>query len=184
MAKKKFEDSEEIEFVNHAPETTQGPTTEGAAVPEARVYSTATTIDHDLYRLKVSDMKKNISWSSEPEYTKIKHEHFYHTVDSNGTKLKESSKVGSHFHVMELVSQGPGKPPIVKCGPAMKEVKVKRDGRWVRGYEPYLGEEDQHTHVVEYIRSDKIQPRTLNAQAAVVVGREAQKLTPPDGVVG
>ncbi len=164
-----------------------------SSVPDKRVYANEVVIDHDLYRLKLTDMKKNVAWQAgQFDMVSVPHEHFFHTVDSNGIKQKHSNLVGSHFHVMTIEKNPTGGPPIVKCGPAVKEVKKIMNGRTVKTVEPYLryvddqgsARVDNHTHVVKYEKSNRVPIRKINDEAIKIIGLEAAKGKPIPEVIG
>jgi hypothetical protein len=177
--------------VEAAPQPEQAP--QASSIPAQRVYADEIVIEHDLYKLKLASMKKNVAYMPNTfEILSVQHEHFFHTVDSSGTKQKHSNLVGSHFHQMTVVPQGNGAPPIVKCGPAVKEVKKLVNGRVVKVVEPCLRypdergdmQVDNHTHEIEYIKSNKIPVRKVNAEAVKVISAEAAKGAPIPGVTG
>lgn len=179
---RKQDAANEDQIDQHFDDETRPEAEQQPQVPTERTYSKTAQIDHDLYKMKVTNMLKNMSWTEEPDLHKVKHEHWFHTVDSNGTKQKYSSMVGGHFHEMTVTPQKSG-PPIVKCGPAVKEIKVLQKGKWVKKLVPYM-DEDNHTHDVEYIKSDKITARQINAQASLVVGAAEARTQPIPGIMG
>lgn len=190
MADYQPEPDPQFETVSSQP--TQAPS-QSSAVPAQRLYADEVVIDHDLYKLKVASMKKNVAYLPNTyDVQNVLHEHFFHTVDSSGTKQKNSNLVGSHFHQMTVVHQPNGAPPIVKCGPAVKEVKKIINGRAVKVIEPCLRYPDErgnlltddHTHEVEYVRSNKIPIRKVNAEAVKVISADSAKAQPLPGVIG
>lgn len=144
---------------------------------------------HDLYKLEVAPCKKALGHSEDdPQLFDAEHVHFFHTVDSNGKILSTSGAIAGHFHEMEVIpNEDPTLPPKVRCasGP-MQMVKRKVKGRYVKVAEPVviMGELDDHTHQVTYLRSDLISHRTINPQAVNIQAQEAQKTAPIPGVAG
>lgn len=165
----------------------------GLAAPPQRIYANEMIIDHDLYRLKLTNMKKNLAWEKNVyDMTSVPHEHFFHTVDSSGKQQTRSNMVGGHFHVMTIIPQPGGAPPIVKCGPAVKEIKRLINKRMVKKLEPALrytddngnSMADDHVHSVGYERSNRLAARKINEEAVKVIGADAVKTQAPAGVIG
>lgn len=155
------------------------------AAPEIeRVYIGSQQIDHDLYKLKSSIMKTNVSWTQQPRYVEAEHCHFFHSVDSDGRRQTHSVAIGGHFHEMMMIKPARGKAPAVyRCGPPVKEVRRLGDnGKWVKGYERL--KHDDHVHDVEYINSVPVAKRTQSADATNVITDEAQKTAPIQGIIG
>lgn len=166
-----------------APETKQG---------DGRYLRENMTIYHDLYKLNVASMLRNLSWNSKEEPQQVidvEHTHFFHTVDSSGKKLIYSSPVGGHFHKLKITDQGNHKPPLVECLPgAYVFKKLKINGRWQklpvlqevrinkRNHAGELTEKvnDSHTHTVDYIKSDILSQRKLSPEAAKIMSLDAQ----------
>jgi len=141
---------------------------------QKRVFAQDRILIHDLYKLNVSTMLKNISWTEQPDYVKIEHCHFFHTIDSDGKIQVTSTAVGGHYHEMEVV-QMPDGAAMVKCkGKPMRSGKVKVRGVWKKASVIY-DEEDDHTHEVQYISSCEIKPRINNTEALRVISAEASK---------
>lgn len=142
-------------------------------LPQQRVFAKDRILIHDLYKLNVATMLKNISWTDVPDHVKIEHCHFFHTIDSDGKVQTTSNAVGGHFHEMEVVPTSGG-VAVVKCGPPMKHGKVKVRGVWKKTSVPY-DDEDNHVHDVQYISSCEIKPRVNNTEALKVISAEAAK---------
>jgi hypothetical protein len=151
------------------------------AIP--RVYAGSQTVDHDVYKLTPVDLVRDVSFSEHPLLESVPHAHFFHTIDSDGRKQEYSTPAGGHFHIMK-VTQVQGGAPIVECasGP-MHIVRKKVKGRWVKVAEP-VSEHDDHTHPVQYLRSERIQLRAVNAHAIALQTADAQKGAPVDGLSG
>jgi len=155
------------------------------AVAQDRVFSDDKKIFHDLFKLLVAKMYKNLSWQPIPEdeYTAIEHCHFFHTFDSSGKKQVHSTSVGGHFHIMEIIEEE-GKTPKVLCksGP-LKYIRKKN--RKTRKYERVavpVNEVDTHKHTVVYLQSNVLKFRKINDEAVKVIGKNAQLATKPTGL--
>ena len=130
-------------------------------------------------------MEKNIAWDGTLDLRKVEHCHFFHTVDSDGKELTNSSSIGGHFHKMEVVKDGDG-VPHVKCvsGPVrLAKKKNRRTGKWEKITAP-INDYDYHTHDIEYLKSEEITVRKTNVEAVQVQTIMAQKVAPVNGVVG
>lgn len=128
---------------------------------------------HDLFKLKVSNMKRNVSykWRS-PKIQDAEHCHFFHSInDTTFQPNKRCSPVGNHFHeVIESGVDSEGRP-MVKFGPPMRMVnKTLPNGEVVRYAEPVTWEAygakgevvhitDEHSHDVEYLGSENFSPK-------------------------
>ena len=165
-----------------------------AIIPEVpqgqqRIFPKDRTIVHDLYKLKVASMLRNISWNAVPENVSIEHCHFFHTVDSDGKVQTTSTAIGGHFHEMEVIPQANGVAKVIcKSGP-MTHGKTKFRGQWKKTNVPYYPEDkegnigDDHTHEVQYISSCEITPRINNIEALKVIGEDASKSAGLPGVL-
>lgn len=147
-----------------------------------RVYSTGQDIDHDLFKLESAEMLKNISSLPPPTFEPTAHCHFFHTVDSDGRKQELCAAVGGHFHKMEVINTGG--VPIVKCGPPIKWGTYKdRYGNQTRALVRFL-DDDNHTHEVRYLKSEKIKLRSVSIEATKIVAADANRISGmPSGVV-
>lgn len=133
----------------------------------SRVYAGQIELDHDLFKLSVAKMYKNVSWDADPHWERFEHCHIFHTIDSNGKKQTTCSPVGGHFHVIETTPQAGG-PPKLAVSPPMRMIRIKQGKKWVTRPEPieYENPDHSHTHEVQYLRSQRIKPRALNAEFA------------------
>ena len=102
-----------------------------AVKPMARVYKGTTEIDHDLYKLGVSKMKRNVGLNGAVEIIELEHCHIFHTVDSNGRPQTTCSPVGGHHHEIEVIPQADGVPLIKMSGPR-KWIKKRVRGKLQR----------------------------------------------------
>jgi hypothetical protein len=159
-----------------------------AAAPStarARVFKGSIVMVHDLFKLLLSTMVKDVGFNPEkPVRQEIEHVHFFHTIDSNGRKQLYSNAVGGHFHACTVVETD-GVPEI-KIGPPLKAVRKKVRGGWVTAHEAIrCGDEvDNHTHAVEYIRSEEIKMRDHNTHANQFISAEATKAVIPADLAG
>lgn len=127
-----------------------------------RVYSSQQMLDHDLYYLKVASLKHNVSYNDDtPIWESKEHSHYYHSVDSRGRKQEFCNKIGGHFHQVTVNADG-----TAHCSPALREVKIRRNGRTTTQYVPVPG--DTHTHQLEYRGSEKFKPVGINSEWAKV----------------
>lgn len=144
---------------------------------DGRVYGTQTQKIHDLYKLRVEAMKKNIAQDQQiPVWVPAEHCHFFHTFTSDGVEQNTSSTIGGHFHVMEIVTPATEDTPAVyKCSPAMKWAMVKgKYGQKTRQM-VIANPEDTHTHEIEYLRSEKMELRKKNFEAAAFHAQQMAK---------
>lgn len=143
---------------------------------QRRIFKEDKIIYHDLFKLEVAKMRKNMMWYKVPpdEYVNIEHCHFYHTFDSSGKKQVYSTSVGGHFHEMEVIDQGEGMPPkIVGMSGPLKWAMVKNEyGRKVKRAIP-VNSVDNHTHEVTYLQSDEVKLRKMNTEAVKLIGANA-----------
>ncbi len=149
-----------------------------------RQYSKEVEIDHDLFWLRTAPMKRNLAMPHEaPEYRSIDHQHQYHTVTSDGKEQVTSSSIGGHFHKMEVVKHEDGSIEAKCVSGPVRYFKVKQHGKWKKIMKP-INDFDDHCHEVEYVKSDRIGKRLINAEAATVQAVDAQKVAPVAGVQG
>ncbi len=152
---------------------------------DARTYAKTQSVDHDLFKLELGKFRRDLSLDRDGSLMdEVEHVHYFHTVDSAGRVQKLSNLVGGHFHEMTVEQDPEGGVPIVTAGPAMVYISKKVGKKAaVKLAVPY--EEDQHTHEVTYMGSQKIQLRKANIEfakmQAEVAARAEQTL---DGVVG
>jgi len=132
---------------------------------------------HDLFKLLVALMQKDVSYKwRQPQLIPMEHSHFFHSInDTTMQPNKYCSAVGGHFHEVKIA---PGKVaangfPLVEVGPALTYVNKKLpNGRILKRAELVQFEsvdeltgdlkiiKDNHTHQVEYLGSE-----TFNAQS-------------------
>ena len=141
------------------------PQPEPAPITKQRIYASDQVFDHDLYKLRLANMLKNTSWDSrKPVWASVEHVHFFHSITSNGKIQTHTTSIGGHCHRMIEVGKGADGLKTYRCGPPMrlsvKIVRRKKVKEWVE-----LSHDD-HTHKVDYVRSDKVKARRLNADFA------------------
>lgn len=135
----------------------------GAVTAASRVYKNTQEIDHDLFKLSPAEMKKNVSFTEHTRYEYFMHSHIFHTVDSNGRVQDTCNSVGGHHHAITVEKNGEG-VPVIHVSPAMKYISKKINGRLKRVAVPVL--DDEHTHEIEYLGSEKIKLRQANIEFA------------------
>lgn len=136
------------------------------AKPKGRVFGNDFYFIHDLFKLNVAKMIKNVAIDGQqPLLEALEHVHHYHSYDSTGKKQDKSTHVGGHFHPIEIISEGDDlNPPVIKVGEACKYVSV-RDKRTKKVTKRLMAiEHDNHTHDVTYVRSDKLKPRKVSEE--------------------
>lgn len=154
-----------------------------AKVTKKRLYLENEVLDHDLYKLELSMMKKNVSYSDKhPRFEDVEHTHFYHTIDSSGVAMTVCSPTGSHCHEMIMKKAATKDSPAeYECGPAVKRVMVKtRSGNKYHVKKEFRQISfDQHTHNVTYLHSQKVKARKMNEEfmkyKAAVATKEAKQ---------
>lgn len=158
-----------------------------------RVMKGTQRLFHDLYKLCVAPMKRNVAIDDQqPSYVDVEHCHFFHTVDSSGRAQKNSSPIGNHFHTLEMVRpaeeviQADGtkvlSPPVFRCSPPKKFVKLtERSSTGAFTSKRTMVDafkDDQHTHEVVYVGSHEVEPRKMNTEFAKFAGQNTM-LAPP-----
>jgi len=156
----------EKEYIKNLMEDLDMETTTERAAPK-RIYKGEVEIDHDLFKLEVSNMRKNISINEEaPVYAGVEHCHFYHSYDSSGKKQVACAPIAGHTHLVEMYMSEDG-TINAKVGPAV----VKQGGKYV----PF--KHDSHTHDATYMRSERITVRQVNAEATKAYDQAMAKMT-------
>lgn len=145
------------------------------------VYKGDHTFRHDLFKLKPTLLKKNVSFvRGEVKIETFEHSHFFHTHDSGGRPQKYCTQTGGHFHEMTWHSDEATGKLVAKCGPAMHYI-YKRKGRhqkkvmqqieWNNDNNENSNSEsvvkDGHIHDVEYLWSENISADTVRRRQAV-----------------
>lgn len=135
--------------------------------PKARNFERTRELTHDLFKLRVAVCRKNTSFKpGELKLEDAEHVHFFHSVDSHGTKQEIASPVGGHTHRVSITLDDKGGIIDAVCGPAIKQHEKRSPRGAVKNeWGPVdLGENkdgveqfDAHVHAVEYVRSEKLQ---------------------------
>lgn len=154
---------------------------------QERVYNDSSAlIESDLFRLKLATAMKNVALqdSGMVDLEKVEHTHFWRTYDSDGKKLNYSVPVAGHFHEIKY-EETDGVVRVISCSPPLRMGTQKIKGQIKTVPVPINPDlEDNHVHEVEYLRSHKVQPRIVNAQAQQMIGGEAVKLSTIPGIQG
>jgi hypothetical protein len=161
-----------------------------------RVFGKATNLMHDLYKLSVGKAIRYIGWTEGGEHrnpkgydgkqafdqsnwTHIEHCHFFHTIDTRGSEQVTSTTINGHWHDMELVTPATSDSPAVyKCSGPKKVVMDRIHGQLVKRVidVPF----DDHSHDVEYLKSQILQPRSISAEAAQAAAKFVATTTLPE----
>lgn len=146
----------------------------------------------DLFKLMTATVIKYEGWEKEgiehpdshpAKFSHWEHTHPFRTYDRKGDRMKTSTPIGGHFHLVEWAdSPNPDEPPVIKSisGPMVMQKKIVR-GKQTQIAVP-ANDYDDHTHDVEYIRSGKIEFTATNIEATKVVAFESSKTAPIQGV--
>ena len=154
-----------------------------AAPVTKRLFRAQQVTMHDLYVLSEEKMLKNVALEgSEPDYMKLNHVHFFHSVDAKGAKQTRCTPIGGHFHEMEVVTPAHGdEPAVLRAGPAKKFVLDPRTKqRIVAAYDA----QDAHTHEVVYRSSEEFKPRKMNSEAMRLISQVDHAPEQLPGVIG
>jgi len=120
----------------------------------------------DTFKLDPAVMQKNVSWTLKEQLVPIEHCHIYHTYDSNGKKLDECNAVGGHKHTLNVeVINGQFQ---VSCSPPIQSAKSET-----------ISKIDDHVHAVRYLKSEQLQMRKANMEAAQVATAMYTPVIPP-----
>jgi len=146
----------------------------------ARVFRGSQTVNHDLFKLLPSEMKKNVSWTpGQPRFEYFEHCHMFHTVDSSGRTQDTSTPIGGHFHEVKVIHGEGDSPPTIEVGPASHHVTKGSE----RVIVPLVY--DTHTHDTKYLFSDSIKVREYNPDYLKVQSQiENSKPRAIPGIVG
>lgn len=161
---------------------------------QKRVFTDLAEITTDLYKLLPAALIKNVSIKKDSETTPkdnptdfitAEHCHFFRTKDSDGKSHTRCMPVANHYHVMTYAvdpNDPDGAPVITGISEPMKLAKKRVNGKLIDVDIP-INNYDFHTHDVLYVKSEKIQIRTTNIEAAKHLAYEAMKGSTPAGVV-
>lgn len=161
------------------------------------------TYRHDLFKLGVAKLKKNISWKKKlPEIIQLEHTHLFHSHDNKGQVNKTCVPVAGHYHeVMTLINQDG--ELIAKCGPPIRKVEkrletgkiksVPQQVQWVRQNQQTGEDElevDNHVHEVIYLASEEISAAKIteiqksNASSISAMNIQAPRQQPASQIQG
>lgn len=148
-------------------------------------FDTQTNHLHHLYKCEVAKFKSNKAIDgSQPDWQDNEHVHWFHTISSDGKVQTRTTSVGGHYHKVEVIPQGEGKAPIVKCvsGPMKEAIKMEYGRR--KKIEVPINDIDHHTHDITYTKSNVIIERQRNIEAAKVEAQIQAKFsqTAPSGI--
>lgn len=147
---------------------------------------------HDLFKLKVSSVRKDINRHKTglPIFHNIEHCHFFHSHNSKGKPNEHCVAAAGHVHEIKVEVDKDGNLKAV-CGPPVRKVtkKLRRGGSKkvlepVRFFDPdnvhKRGSEwivDDHRHEVEYLRSEQLlkNAKKTNADAVRVASMMMQQ---------
>ncbi len=122
---------------------------------------------------------KNESPDTTPEnFLEMGHAHVFRTLDTDGNKHTRSVAIAGHYHLLELEydkNDPEAAPKIVAMSGPMQLVTKKVKGRTVQVDEP-LNDYDYHTHDIAYVKSEKIQARTVNKEAKEFIANQSAKV--------
>ena len=114
-----------------------------------RKYAGDMFIDSDTFKLDLTNYRKNVSFDDKnPLLVGVPHCHFYHTFDSSGKAMSQCNAVGGHTHDVKVSISKDG-DITATSSPAKSNSKL----------------EDNHTHEVIYMKSDRFKVRAINSKA-------------------
>lgn len=139
---------------------------------------------HSLYKLQPAKFKKNVSYTSTPEWVDVEHVHFFHSISSTGEKQTRSVNIGGHFHeLIEVTPATADEPAVYRCSGPLKEVRQKNAaGQWEIVTVPATAI-DHHTHDVTYLHSEIWSPQPLNQEFLKFQQQMASKIVKSDQFV-
>lgn len=155
-------------------------------------YTETVQIDTHLYKLVEAPVIKYIGKEKESsvhpntspnDFLDMGHAHIFRTTDSDGRKHIRTVPIAGHHHLLELSQPSDPKeaPTILSMSGPMRLVMKVVNGRKVQVDEP-VNHFDDHTHDVLYIKSEKIQARSTNVEAAKFMAQDAAKIPAVGGV--
>lgn len=124
---------------------------------------------HDLFKLELATMKKNVSWKvHEPMIENVEHVHFYHSHSSQGKPLKTCNSVGGHFHEVTIEIDQDGNVKAT-CSPPIQEKEiilkhgVRKEIQPIKFFDEKSQKTivDDHVHAVTYLHSEQLSPEKL-----------------------
>ena len=114
-----------------------------------RIFREDMNVESDTFKLEVANFSKNISFDDKnPILVPVEHCHFYHTFDSSGKRMSQCNSVSGHTHDVTVEVDAKGILSAT-CGPAKSNKSF----------------DDNHTHKVTYVKSDRFKIRTMEPEA-------------------
>lgn len=140
------------------------------AVAPKTVYRDQVQIDHHLFKGEVAKCIKRDKFGPIP-FLQIEHVHFFHSVNSAGQKQRFSNAVAAHMHEWTYQSNPETGEWEAKCGPPLrKNVRLGKNGQTKVTYDRIKFKDDEgnqiddnHSHQMSYMGSQKISQATVNA---------------------
>lgn len=164
------QETEDTDVIEESAPTPRAAPANLARAGGERVYKGTQELDHDLFKLDVARMKKNVSFTEIPIWNYSEHVHIFHTIDSSGKKQTECAPVGGHFHAVEVTMSPDGVPSLKVSKPMIWVlVRDRKTGKKVKTAVLMTDEDpdsDDHTHEVIYLGSEKIRLRKTNLEFA------------------
>lgn len=143
-------------------------TTVKKPVEPKRVMRGTQTLHHDLVKLELSHMQKNLGTAISPRWVPTEHVHYYHSIDSKGRPQKHASPVGGHTHEVILKTDSKGNI-VAEIGPAIV--------LYSNGKSEYL-KHDNHTHESSYLGSDIVELKKASQDAIASLSQQMAKHSP------
>lgn len=158
-------------------------------------FSEQVEMNSHLYKLVESSVIKYIGKGTDkdkypdttPEdFLNMGHAHIYRTIDTDGNRHIKTVAIAGHYHILELEwdEKNPdAAPKIVAMSGPMHTVTKRIKGKMVQVDEP-INSYDDHVHDIEYVKSEKIQARSKNKDAAQYIAKETAKVPAPPAGTG
>lgn len=139
------------------------------------------TFRHDVFVSTEADGIRNVGYEHlKPMLTRHKHKHIYHSHNNQGRKLNRTGSMIGHWHEVEHYVDSEGNIRA-KCGVPLHEVTYQDEetGLVYTRIEQVSFEEliktgpnagkrykhvDDHTHELEYLGSEELNPRRITEQ--------------------
>lgn len=156
--------------------------------PNASIrFSEKSEVNSHLYKLVESPVIKYIGKGTDKEkypdvspedFLEMGHAHVFRTVDTDGNYHTKSVPIAGHYHLVELEidPENPDKAPKVVAMSGPMQTMHKRIKGKMTVVDVPLNEYDHHIHDITYVKSERIQARTSNKDAASFLSKEASKI--------
>jgi hypothetical protein len=124
----------------------------------------------DTFKLAAAMMKKNVGIQQDERdaakrarinsrtrgaiIVELEHCHIYHTYDSSGKEMSRCNHVGGHTHEITVSKDADGNL-VAKCSPPIQNSPSET-----------IVNDDDHTHNVVYLKSQDVELRRINEDAA------------------